>query len=411
MNVTAQLRRLAAINPRTPEFRTASGEVTFVPLECVWPRGQADFTRRADVQDVMENYTRFRRGDVLLPKVTPTFQAGRSTVADIDTDLGAATTEVHVLRETPRSEARFLAYLGQAQHFLSEGETVVVGVGNLLRVPQEWVKAFRVPVLTRDEQVLIADLLDAETGQIDAMIEAQTAVVRLTEELRLAAIADELDQPEVSDSPLVPLRQCLKIQTGVTLGKDYGAEAEEYPYLRVANVQAGYLDLTDVKTVAVSPSVAASSTLRHADVLITEGGDRAALGRGALWRDEIPGALHQNHIFALRCDKTLDPEFLVYVLDSPAARNYFESTRRQTTNLSSTNSMKVKAFKIPRPPIHQQRSIVRRLDEAVATIDETLSAAKQVIALLTERREALITAAVMGLIDPHTGIERTEEAS
>lgn len=120
MRADVQLRRLARVNPLTPEFARATGEVTFVPLECVWPRGQADFTRRAEVENVANGYTRFRKGDVLLPKVTPTFQAGRATVATIDTSLGAASTEVHILRETARSSARYMAYLCQSRRFISE---------------------------------------------------------------------------------------------------------------------------------------------------------------------------------------------------------------------------------------------------------------------------------------------------
>ena len=263
------------------------------------------------------------------------------------------------------------------------------------------------PSVTR--QRAIADFLDRETAQIDAMIEAQEQVVRLAQEHRAGVVAEEIEWLISKGAPTVPLRHCLQVQSGVTLGKHYGEDATDYPYLRVANVQAGYLDLDVVKTVRVSPEAAAKATLRIGDVLITEGGDRAALGRGALWRGEVAEALHQNHIFALRCGPLLDPEFLVYVLDAPSARIYFESTRRQTTNLSSTNSAKVKAFKTPLPGISEQKRVVAKLGEALERVDGVITAARQVMELLRERREALITAAVTGRIDPETGIERIIE--
>lgn len=307
-----------------------------------------------------------------------------------------------------RLNSRYLAYALQAStanlHVRSNGTT-------FLELSTEALKSTRIPYLTVPKQVQIADFLDRETAQIDAMIEAQERVVHLSQEHRAAVVAQTLEAVETGGAPTVPLRYCLMVQSGVTLGHKPSEDDEEYPYLRVANVQTGWLDLDVIKTVRVAPDVARRAMLRTGDVLITEGGDRTALGRGALWRGEIPGALHQNHIFALRCRDCLDPSFLVYVLDAPAARVHFESTRRQTTNLSSTNTAKVKAFKTPLPPVTRQKEVVAELDGALESVNEVIAAAQRVTILLRERREALITAAVSGRIDPTTGIERIEEAS
>lgn len=318
----------------------------------------------------------------------------------------------HVAIATPHQDLvdpKFLFWYLNSRPAFAWWETRASGVTRM-GLRQEDIRHLRLGVLPPlAHQQTIADFLDRETAQIDAMIDAQADVVRLAQEHRGAVVAEEMTVVSAGGAPAVPLRYCLTVQSGVTLGKQFGEDAIEYPYLRVANVQAGYLNLDEIKTIRVSADVAASSTLRAGDVLITEGGDRAALGRGALWRGEIPNALHQNHIFALRCGGLLDPEFLVYVLDAPAARIYFESTRRQTTNLSSTNSGKVKAFKTPLPPIMKQREIVVRLNEALVRVDEVIASAQRVIELLRERREALITAAVTGRIDPTTGIERIDQ--
>ncbi len=83
------------------------------------------------------------------------------------------------------------------------------------------------------------------------------------------------------------------------------------PYLRVANVQAGRLNLDAVYEITVPRAMAAGSTLRKGDVLMTEGGDLDKLGRGTVWGGEIAECLHQNHVFALRVstDRLL-PAFL-----------------------------------------------------------------------------------------------------
>ena len=69
---------------------------------------------------------------------------------------------------------------------------------------------------------------------------------------------------------------------------------------------------------------AAKYTLLSGDVLMTEGGDLDKPGRGTVWEGQIPGCLHQNHVFAVRTEKLkLDPQFLSLMLESAHGRNYF----------------------------------------------------------------------------------------
>src|SRR5690606_8268202 len=96
------------------------------------------------------------------------------------------------------------------------------------------------------------------------------------------------------------LKQLAEVRGGLTLGKQYSGELLEYPYLRVANVQDGYLKLDDILTVEVPASEAASNLLAYGDVLMNEGGDIDKLGRGGVWRDEIASCLHLNHVLAVR---------------------------------------------------------------------------------------------------------------
>jgi type I restriction enzyme, S subunit len=124
------------------------------------------------------------------------------------------------------------------------------------------------------------------------------------------------------------LKHVSTVQTGVTLSGKGDLADPEWPYLRVANVQVGYVDLSEIKTVRVPLGKAIASMLRPGDVLMTEGGDVDKLGRGALWRGELPDMLHQNHIFAVRPDEALDSQFLVYWLDGPMARTYFRTTAK-----------------------------------------------------------------------------------
>ena len=125
----------------------------------------------------------------------------------------------------------------------------------------------------------------------------------------------------------------------------------DLPYLRVANVQDGHIDLATVKTVRVPVDEAHKFRLEAGDVLMTEGGDIDKLGRGTIWEGQIPDCLHQNHIFRIRPNRDLlEPAFYAMVVESDIAKRYFSRVAKRTTNLASTNKTQVRAFRFPLPP-------------------------------------------------------------
>lgn len=293
----------------------------------------------------------------------------------------------------PGVDARFLRYSLQSR--LDDLQSRGRG-STFLEVNASEVASTAVPSTGELRQLQIADYLDRETAEIDAFIAEQRALIQVLTERRRAVVDRWTLGAAYRQSPLKHLGI---LSTGLTLGATYKEPLLSYPYIRVANVQSNRLDLTTVTQISVPPRVATTCTLQFGDVLMTEGGDRDKLGRGALWRDEIPGSLHQNHIFAYRCGPTLVPEFLVYVLESSKAREYFEATANQSTNLASTNSTTVKRFKIPDLPRTEQNRLVERLDAETGSIESSISDSQLLIALATERRTSLISAAVTGQID------------
>jgi type I restriction enzyme, S subunit len=196
---------------------------------------------------------------------------------------------------------------------------------------------------------------------------------------------------------LVCLKRIAEIQGGLTLGKQYEGPLIERPYLRVGNVQDGYFDLADVSVIELPASVARGVELRPGDVLMTEGGDLDKLGRGHLWNGEIPGCLHQNHIFAVRCFlHKLKPMFLAYVTAAKYGRDYFEATGKKTTNLACTNATKVGELPIPLPPLTEQEAICVHLDGRLGELDRLVAGIDSQIGTLTAYRKSLIHECVTG---------------
>ncbi len=162
------------------------------------------------------------------------------------------------------------------------------------------------------------------------------------------------------------------VSGGVTLGRKLGdRKSVTLPYLRVANVKRGEVDLDVIKEVSVAVDEIERYSLRDNDLLLTEGGDWDKVGRAAIWRGEIPVCLHQNHVFRARMRSSeLLPFWFERYLNSPIGRNYFESASKQTTNLASINMRQVRNCPIPLPPLSEQRRIVAKVSQLMTLVDE-----------------------------------------
>lgn len=194
---------------------------------------------------------------------------------------------------------------------------------------------------------------------------------RLTEDWReqnpgAAAANDNIPD----DAPDVPatwkwkqLSDIAHIRGGVTKGRKLiGAKRIFLPYLRVANVQDGRLDLAEIKRIEAVPEDLTKYRLEVGDVLFTEGGDRDKLGRGAVWQGQIPECIHQNHIFRARLiTGEATPEYLSLATKSGYSRRYFFENASQTVNLASINLTILSALQLAIPPVEEQREIVRRV--------------------------------------------------
>ena len=397
--MTVRLRHLAEINPPVPGWEQIPDDrlLTFVPLEAVWPR-QIDFTRERPKSQTSTGYTRFMDGDVIVPKITPTFEADRSTwVNGSPTDVLTGTTELHVVRPGPRLEPRYLDYVFSSHPFLQHGASQMVGVAGQKRISGEWLRNYRIPMVALEIQQKIADHLDTETARIDALISKKRHLIKLLEEQDRRTIDDLFGS--VLSNRLTRLGYVADVRSGVTLGGTRPRAMSEVtvPYLRVANVQHDRLDLREVKTITVDQATAQRTMLRSGDVLMTEGGDIDKLGRGTVWRSELNPCLHQNHVFAVRvrtCD--LLPEFLALVTRTSHARRYFEMTGVRSTNLASTNASKVSDFRIPYPNLNVQLALVRRYQRKWDALDRVRTALSLQLDLLAERRQSSITAVVTG---------------
>ena len=142
----------------------------------------------------------------------------------------------------------------------------------------------------------------------------------------------------------------------------------------MANVQDGYLNLTEIKDIEVLPSDVEKYALQDGDILLTEGGDPDKLGRGAVWNRQILTCIHQNHIFRVRVNREcLVPEYLSMLIGSAYGKMYFLKSAKQTTGIASINSTQLKNFPALIAPLDLQLKFAKMVHQ----IEKTTESQKQ----------------------------------
>jgi type I restriction enzyme, S subunit len=247
------------------------------------------------------------------------------------------------------------------------------------------------------EQRRIVAAIEEHFSRLDAADESLRRAHQKLTGLRTRAVEAAFE----GDWPRTTLGEIAEIVGGVT--KDAKREGDpsfvEVPYLRVANVQRGFLDLTDIATIRVSPEKAKALELKVGDVLFNEGGDRDKLGRGWVWSGEIERCIHQNHVFRARLRDSFEPKFVSWH-GNTFGRRWFEEHGRQTTNLASLNLSTLKSFPVPAPPAEEQRRVVAEVERQLSIADAMATEIDHALRRSAALRRSILEQAFSGKLVP-----------
>lgn len=366
----------------------------------------ADFTpsgRLSSVAGVPRNISMaklkkvaLKPGDILLEKSggSPDQPVGRVSFFQGAAGVATSSNFLQTLRPGNCVDSEFLFYLLQYEYRIGRVLPFQQQTTGLINFSlKDYLKEVVALPAEKAEQRGIAAVLSA----LDEQIEAVEQEIEKFYVIRAGLVRDLL--ADVESAPRLPLRQLADVCGGVTLGREFtGTGIAEYPYLRVANVQDGRIDLTEVKTIRIPIVSAAKAMLQAGDVLMNEGGDFDKLGRGAVWTGQIPNCLHQNHVFRVRCDKAkLLPGFLALWAASDFGKRFFILASKQSTNLASINSTQLKSFPVLIPSIETQQGIM----EVVESIDAIQMASKAETAKLRLQKQGLMRDLLTGKVRVH----------
>jgi restriction endonuclease S subunit len=299
--------------------------------------------------DVQATKLRFRTGDIIFGR-RRVYQR-KLGVAVFDGICSAHSMVVRAKSEVVLPE--FLPFFMQSDLFMERAKGISVGsLSPTINWPALAREEFLLPPI--EEQRRIASALTA----IEASHEANRRLASAGEKAMEALIAQELSACQ-STVPSTHLQEHAHVQYGLTLGPSRRGATQTIPYLRVANVLRGSVDVSEIKWAGRLPGDD-TYKLCPGDVLVVEGHANVhEIGRAAVWRSRDGDMFHQNHLIRVRCTDTLDPEYLALAINSGVGRGYFRAQAKNTSGLNTINSTVVKQFPLSVPSVSTQRAIVR----------------------------------------------------
>ena len=216
-----------------------------------------------------------------------------------------------------------------------------------------------------------------------------------------------LDQVDLANLPILPLGwswvtlgQIALIQGGIQKQPSRAPKKHAFPFLRVANVLRGRLDLTEVHRIELFGDELGKLRLETGDMLIVEGnGSRSEIGRCALWTGDIADCVHQNHVIRARPVECL-PGYLNAFWNSPQGAQRVMEKAASTSGLYTLSVSKVTMLPVALPPVDEQNAVVADVEGRVSVFDEVVLA----IALQQRRagrlRQSILRDAFAGKLVP-----------
>jgi type I restriction enzyme, S subunit len=390
-------------------------EVSFVPMEAISENGEIEASRTKAIGEVRNGYSYFAEGDIVLAKITPCFENGKGAIAtDLINGVGFGTTELHVIRAGPGLDARFLFYVTKSHPFRKQGEAEMYGAGGQKRVPESFVRDFRVHVPGLDQQRAIADFLDRQTLIVDQLAAVQWKLVQALQVRRALLItaavwgqAEAQGSTTTGNLPIVPygwsvqkFKRLAFFQEGPGL-RNWQFTDDGVRVICVTNITESGIDFGDYTKFISDEEYRGQYrhfTVQDGDLLLSSSGN--SWGKVAEFRsDGIPTILNTSTIRVNELSsRPLSRKFIRWVLQTTSVR---EQLRLAMTGACQPNfgPTHLADLRVPVPPHDVQESISAQLESSVDALDVLISKISTCVAKIEELRSSLISAAVTGQID------------
>ena len=357
-------------------------EVPFVPMNLIPVATLFLKEFRLKPSDTLSSGTYFEPGDILLAKITPSFENGKQCIIkELPTPFGIATTEVIPIREIEGVSDKFYLFyyllLSNVRALLTER---MQGTTGRLRLGTKALADLEIPLPPLAEQRRIVAKLQTLFTQLDAAIdslkEAQAQLQRYRRSVLQAAFEGELTKEwrdEYSDTwENINLNEFITLESGSrpkggvrgilegipSLGGEHLNDDGSFRFEKVKYVPEEFFK--SLKKGQIYPN----------DIIVVK--DGATTGKTSFVDNDFPhkDAAVNEHLFIVRVDpKVAFPKFVFYYLFSSGGQKHILSDFRGATVGGISRNFPLKVD-VPIPPLTEQEQIVSELERCLSVADE-----------------------------------------
>jgi type I restriction enzyme S subunit len=406
-----RLRFVAELNPSKSEIKEIDKDtlVSFLPMEAIGDDGSLNLEREKPINELESGYTYFRNGDVAIAKITPCYENGKGALMrGLSNNIGFGTTELIIVRpKQSETSGIYLYRLFTSNLFHKMGESYMYGAGGQKRVPDDFVRNFKIAFPSLQEQTAIASFLDRETTKIDELIAEQKRLIELLKEKRQAVISHAVTKglnpdAKMKDSGiewlgLVPegwevkrIKNLFDIKKRISGVEGYEVLSITQQGIKIKDIESGdgqlSMDYSKYQFVEVG-----DFAMNHMDLLT-----------GYVDISSFYGVTSPDYrVFSIKNKEKCFDKYYLYLFQMGYKNKIFFAYGQGASQLGRWRfpTDQFNNFAFPQPPLHEQIKISSFLKNEITKIDSLFHESKRSIDLLQERRTALISAAVTGKID------------
>lgn len=339
------IKDVAVINPSFNKT-TYPGEavVSFIPMAAVSEKtGEILNEEEGPLAKYLKGYTYFKKGDLLLAKITPCFENGKITIADIKNEVGFGSTEFITIRTNNKLVLpKYLFYILKSKKFRFLGKGNMTGSAGQKRLRKDFVENFQILLPPLDAQEKLVKILD----QNNDLIQKRNLLVEMLDAYLNSVFLEMFNKQEVEWKPLSEISKFIDYR-----GKTPKKTSKGINLITAKNVREGYLDFNPEEFISEDDyeSWMRRGFPREGDVLFTT---EAPLGNTAILPEFNKLAFAQR-IIIIQPSKIIKSEFLLFALNSKLVKQdiFKRSTGSTVKGIRSKELLKVK---IPIPKLEQQ---------------------------------------------------------
>ena len=346
-----RLRFVIKLNPSKNSIALEDDAlVSFVPMDAVGEYGGIRLDEEREIGDIGGGYTYFADSDVVVAKITPCFENGKGALAKgLKNSVAFGTTELHVLRANDDLLPLYLFHLTMAYPFRKIGESEMYGAGGQKRIPDTFLRDFKIGIPPVSEQAALIEFLDQKTAQIDALIAKKQQLLEKLAEQRTALISHAVTKGLDPNAPMkdsgvawlgeVPEHWERMLLVRVVSGFEQGwspscderqASLDEWGVLKSGCVNYGVFQESMHKTLPSGVDPIRSLEVKSGDVLMCRAsGSKHLIGSVGLVKKCRQRLIFsdKNYRISLNSNR-VDPDFFVLAMRSKYMRDQIELSIR-----------------------------------------------------------------------------------